>query len=68
MNMEKLKVKITFRSGRTKYIESYEHYKGQFRTWVDHNFIKSDGGTYDFVAFNNILININEIETIEEIE
>jgi hypothetical protein len=66
--LEKLKVKITFKSGNIKEIESNDYYKGQFREWCVSNFIKNEFKRFDSIIWNNIYINIGEIEFIDEIQ
>lgn len=66
--MEKLKVKIMFKSGKVRQIESSDFHKGQFKEWCEKNFIKNELQRYDMVIWNNIFINVGEIELIEEIE
>lgn len=65
--MENLKVKITFKSGNTKVIESTSFYKGQFGQWVDKNLIKNEYQKYSFVVWNNILINLDQVEFMDEL-
>lgn len=66
--MEKLRVRIIFKSGRITEITSHNYYKGQFKEWCYRNFIKNEWSRYDFVLWNDCLINVNEIEKVEEIE
>lgn len=65
--MEKLKVKITFKSGNFKVIESNDFYKGQFIEWVDTNLVKNEFEKYNFVVWNNMFINVDQVEFIDEI-
>ena len=65
--MEKLKVRITFRSGSTKEIESNDFYKGQFKQWCEKNIIKNQFQRYGLVVWNNTLINVDQIEFIDEV-
>lgn len=66
--MNILKVLITFKSGRTLIIESRDFKKGEFRGWVDRNFVKGNGEVYEFVVWNNILVNSREVESVQEIQ
>lgn len=65
--MENLKVVITFKSGRKKEVMSHDYYKGQFRKWIESNFIQGNGTGCNFVVWNDSFVNVNEIETIDEL-
>lgn len=66
--MEKLKVRIYFKSGHQTDIESNDYYKGQFREWCNSQLVNQKSNrAFDFIIWNNIFINIYEIERIEEI-
>lgn len=60
---EKLRIKFTFKSGRT--METYNdcYNKGQFREWC--NTISDFSG---FLIYNSCSINLREVETIQEIK
>jgi hypothetical protein len=62
-----LKVRIIFKSGRITELESKDFYVGQFRQWIDRNFKKNTGEIYEWVVWNDFMVNVNEIEKVEEI-
>ncbi|MFS1518594.1 hypothetical protein V1503_19335 [Bacillus sp. SCS-151] len=66
--MESLRLKVIFKSGREIQLKSKEHSKGELRQWINRNLINSDGSGYGFVTFDDIFININEIEMVQEIK
>ena len=65
--MEKLKVRIKFKSGATKELTAHNFYKGQFREWCVRNFVKNEFQAYDFVIWNDCYVNLRELEYIDEI-
>jgi hypothetical protein len=65
--LDNLRVRITFKSGNTNIILSKTHYRGQFADWFKANFLKNEFATYNWVTWDNIFINVNEVEKVEEI-
>lgn len=65
--MENMKVKITFKSGSVRIFESSDFKKGQFRQWCEVNLVRNNFERYGFVIWNNVFVNVAEIETIDEI-
>lgn len=63
--MEKLKLKIFFKSGNTVELVSNEYYKGQFKEWCVRNFVKNEFQRHEFIIWNDLFVNISEIEQIK---
>ncbi|MCA1027019.1 hypothetical protein LCM23_13035 [Cytobacillus kochii] len=66
--MKNLIIRIIFKSGRITEINSKDFYQGQFRQWIDRNFIKNSHETYGWVVWDDCLINVSEIEKVEEVK
>ena len=66
--MKKLNVRIIHRSGRVTTLTSHDYYEGQFKEWCIRNFQKPNGDAFHWTIWNDVMLNLNEIEKIEEIK
>jgi hypothetical protein len=66
--MEKLKVRVHFKSGRTLELTSHDYYKGQFREWCIRNFMGNNGSIVGGILWGDVFVNVSQIEYVEEVK